>query len=892
VGSDAREREKTLTFADGVKAVAQAGFTLPERWRPARLLGAGGQAEVWLAFDAELSEWVAVKVFGGSLTEVQKERLRREVRLGRSLSHPGLVRTFELIEGGDRLAVAMEWVQGESLARRVEEGPLPIGEVIAIAEQVLDVLGFLAAQRIVHRDVKPSNLLLDAEGRVRLADLGLIRPLADDADLTRTATTVGTPGYMSPEQLKGEELTPASDLYSLGITLYQLLTARAPFGGRSAFEVADRHLRAAPPSPRKLRPDCPPWLDRFVLRLLQKRPADRFRDAAAAREALLRRRLLVSPRFRRRAAAATLAVAAVAAGTIAAMHMQRREPVAVRVIGADAIVNDSRGRELWRRPISPETTSPSVIADLLGDRRPEVVLAVNERDADRQPRSRIAVFDAAGAEVTSFAPLVETLARSYPDFASSANTPVLAAPDLDGDGRAELVWTALHGLWYPSEFGVWSPHRSLQPGPVLANSGHLREPVAADLDGDGKSELVAVGLNNPMGFQVVLVTVRPVLAPNGWSFASSVSPDQAHLAASTLQSVSQAALTYSPLGELAGGAEVLSAGRNGILLKVEGRELRLDTNGNPTGSPLYGRGVGPRQAFWHDLATACLTFEASPAEAWPVWGALLDRHRDALSEPPMRLAAELLAARSLARGGGHAEAAALLRAARSRDPRSGDLMLRLGEQLFLAGHRREALDVLETASRPRDRGRTYHDAWLDLFLGAVLTGDERRLARIGGFAATVEGKTRDVLEISELNALRAFGLARWEDPSLLGDEVWIVPTIRIARLWAALERGGDPAALAIELNGLRANPEIGPQAALLQAELLRRKGELVRARGTAEESLATLGLRGRVSLEAFVWVPLGHRVLADILADLGERDAAAGHMRRAAELAPGCWFGR
>jgi serine/threonine-protein kinase len=892
MSSDAREREKTLTFADGVKAVAQAGFALPERWRVARLLGAGGQAEVWLAFDAELSEWVAVKVFGGSLTEVQQERLRREVRLGRSLSHPGLVRTYELIEGGDRLAVAMEWVQGVSLARRLDDGPLPIGEVIAIAEQALDVLGFLGDQRIVHRDVKPSNLLLDGDGRVRLADLGLVRPLGDDTELTRTAMTVGTPGYMSPEQHKGEELTPASDLYSLGVTLYQLLTGRAPFTGRSAFEVADRHLRAAPPSPRKLRPDCPPWLDRFVLRLLQKRPADRFRDAAAAREALLRRRLLVSPRFRRRVAAAALAVAAIVGLASLAARLQRREPAAVTIVGNDAVVSDARGREVWRQPVAAGSKTPAVVADLVGDARPEVVLGLNSRDAEGIAQARIAVFDGAGKELASLAPMADTLPSTFPDFSLSADVPMLAAPDLDGDGHPELVWTAIHGIWYPGEVGAWSPRGRKGPTPLLANSGHVGQCVAADLDGDGRQELVVLALNNPMGFQDVLVTLQVGSMAIGEAFAAGFSPDQVHLEAGTRRDLGLAVRSYTSLGEYLGSYRIVEAGGAGITLDRPGGSLRLDASGNPEGSPLVGLGAGPRKEFWRQLATTCLMVESSDADLDTAWAALLGQHAAVLTEAPTRLAAELLVARSLARGGRHADAARFLRAARRRDPRAGDLMLRSGEQHFLAGRRRAGLAEMEAASRPRQVGRTFHDAWVALSLGSVLAGDEAQIARLGGVASTVEGRTAPGFELTELQAFRAFALGRWEDPSLLASEVHSVMAMRVVRLWASLERGADPGAVAAEAERLAANPEIAPQAALLEANLFLRRGEAVRARGVAEEALATLERRGRVSLEAFAWVPLGHRVLADTLEALGERDAAAVHMRRAAELAPGCWFGR
>ena len=156
-------------------------------------MGRGGQAEVWLARDTELDVLVAIKVFRADLTPTQRERLRREVMLGRTLQHPGLVRIFELIDGGDRLAVAMEWVPEGSLAQRLESGRLPVDEVVRVAEQVLEVLAYLHGQNVVHRDIKPSNLLVDSENRIRLADLGLARPLDDDRGLTRTLASVGTP---------------------------------------------------------------------------------------------------------------------------------------------------------------------------------------------------------------------------------------------------------------------------------------------------------------------------------------------------------------------------------------------------------------------------------------------------------------------------------------------------------------------------------------------------------------------------------------------------------------------------------------------------------------------------------------------------------------------------
>lgn len=884
-------REQTLTFAGGTESSAAASFTLPERWRLARLLGSGGQAEVWLAFDAELAEWVAVKVFKGDLTDVQRERLRREVRLGRSLSHPGLVRIFELIEGGDRLAVAMEWVRGDTLARRAAEAPLPVGEVIAVAERLLEVLAFLHDRQIIHRDVKPSNLLIDEEGQIRLADLGLVRPLTEDADITRTAMTVGTPGYMSPEQVRGEELTPASDLYSLGITLFQLLTGKVPFEGRSVFEVAERQLRAAPPSPRASRGDCPAWLDRFVLRLLEKRPADRFASAAAAREALLRRRLLISPRFWRRAAALAGLVLAGSAAALALHSARRGQPSSVTAAGGEVVVFDQRGRELWRTGSPGEPTTSALVADLVGDGDREVAVAGLHVGEDGETVPRIAVCDRERRELAAFEPLMDTLRGLYSDLAPSGAVRTLEAHDLDGDGRPALVWTAVHRQWYPSEVGVWDNRGQRRSAALLSNSGHIHRCVPADLDGDGRKELLALGLNNPMGYQTVVATLRAAPHAEIPTFLLGSSPDLIHLMSPT--SASESAVTsYTVLGEATGGTELLRADASGILLRVDRRPLRLDAFGNPASSALFGKGPGPRAAFWRDLAGRCLDLESSATGARQAWAGLEARHGDALAEPASRLAAELLLARSLARAGRHDEAVTFLRAAHERDPEAGDVVLRLGEQLFLAGRRDEAFAFLERSALPRTSGREFFDAHVALALGAALEGNPSVERRLNDLVSTVSGKLPSVGYYDDVRAFASFARGRWGDPSLDRSTRGLLRPVAIAGLWAALERGEALQRIQDYAERARRNPESAPHAALLLARIELNGGRAHLARGLADEALATLERHGRTSLESFAWVPLAHRVLADALSALGDRRGAESHINEALRLAPGCWFGK
>ena len=285
-------------------SASSATVDLPDRWRLLELLGAGGQATVWLAEDRTLGQRVALKILPADADERTRARWLEEVRQGRRLSHPNLIRIYDVVETSDRPVAVMEYVIGGTLADRVAtDGAQPIEAVIGWAREVLSVLAYLHENRIVHRDVKPSNLLVGEDGAVKLSDLGLVRHLDRSSDLTRTLEGVGTPRFMAPEQLRGEVPTASCDLYSLGVTLFQLLTGRLPFEGDSAFQVADGHLHADPPPIRDFRPDCPRWLARFVERLLEKDQRARYSSADAAANALDRRRIGMSRRIWRRLAA-------------------------------------------------------------------------------------------------------------------------------------------------------------------------------------------------------------------------------------------------------------------------------------------------------------------------------------------------------------------------------------------------------------------------------------------------------------------------------------------------------------------------------------------------------------------------------------------------------------
>lgn len=473
--------------------------SLPTRFRLDRFLGSGGQADVWLAHDLELDQPVAMKLFRPGLDAVARERLRREVRLGRELSHPRLVRMFELIEAADRFGVAMEWIPGGTLADRVARGPLGIEEIVRVARELLEALSCLHDAGVLHRDVKPSNVLLDAGGHVRLADFGLARPGGDSGDLTRASVAVGTPGYMSPEQLRGLEPGPGSDLYGLGVTLYLLLTGRPPFAGASEFEVARKHVTETPRSPRGPRPDSPPWLSAFVLRLLEKRPEDRFPDARTALEAFDARRGGVSPRSRRRVLVGALAgiaaiAAAVSAVRFAPAGVGRGTAARVAATGSRLVGTTDDGTELFSHAFrSPIAQLLEVDLGKFGG-LVSVATAVPRALAgpERLLPSEIAAVDRAGRVL--FHVNAEDLVLEWGVEFPKTVRPELHAIDLSGDGVPELVVVANHRTFYPSVVLVyWPEHDRWEQ--VFRSEGHVFDVRGDHRNGRGRLFFRAVANN-------------------------------------------------------------------------------------------------------------------------------------------------------------------------------------------------------------------------------------------------------------------------------------------------------------------------------------------------------------------------------------------------------------
>ncbi len=250
------------------------------RYRIQRKLGAGGMADVYLAEDQELGRRIAIKILNGRHANDDQfiERFRREAKNAAALNHPNIVSIYDRGEAEETYYIAMEFLDGRTLKELiVSRGAAPVNVAIEYARQILSALRFAHRHGIVHRDIKPHNVMVDGEGRVKVTDFGIAR--AGTSQMTEAGSIVGTAQYLSPEQARGGEVDPRSDLYSLGIVLYELLTGKTPFDGETPVEIAMKHLSTAPKPPSALRPDVPPELDMVVMRALAKNPDDRYQSA-------------------------------------------------------------------------------------------------------------------------------------------------------------------------------------------------------------------------------------------------------------------------------------------------------------------------------------------------------------------------------------------------------------------------------------------------------------------------------------------------------------------------------------------------------------------------------------------------------------------------------------
>ncbi len=263
------------------------------RYELHRRLGRGGMAEVYLARDQLLDRPVAVKVLFPALATDQGfvERFRREAQAAANLQHPNIVSVFDWGEANGTYFIVMEYVEGHTLAEMLrDEGRLHPDRAAEITADIAAALGFAHRNRVVHRDVKPGNVLITRDGGVKVADFGIARALSDSTDqnLTKTGSVMGTATYFSPEQARGAAVDPRSDIYSLGCVLYEMTTGHPPFAGDSAVAIAYKHVQENPMPPRRYDPALPETLEAITLKCLAKNPANRYPSAQDLRADLRR----------------------------------------------------------------------------------------------------------------------------------------------------------------------------------------------------------------------------------------------------------------------------------------------------------------------------------------------------------------------------------------------------------------------------------------------------------------------------------------------------------------------------------------------------------------------------------------------------------------------------
>ena len=271
------------------------GTLIAGRYEIREHIATGGMASVFKTWDRRVERIVAIKV----LRSLDKndlravERFRREARAAAALAHPNAVTIYDFVEEMGQYFLVMEYIHGPTLKQLIgQRRQLQARETLEIAAQVCAVLQVAHARGFIHRDIKPQNIMLVADTTaaggdilVKLTDFGIVR-VAEDAGLTNSGIVLGTADYLSPEQARGEKLTASSDLYSLGVVMFEMLTGRPPFVGPTAVSIAMQHASSNPPSLRQYNANIPPAVEKIVMRALEKEPEDRFHSAQEMQQAL------------------------------------------------------------------------------------------------------------------------------------------------------------------------------------------------------------------------------------------------------------------------------------------------------------------------------------------------------------------------------------------------------------------------------------------------------------------------------------------------------------------------------------------------------------------------------------------------------------------------------
>ncbi len=307
------------------------GGLIDDRYRVISRLGSGGMADVFLAEDQQLGRKIALKLLHHRFAQDPDfvERFRREAQAAAGLQHPNVVSVYDRGAYDGTYYIAMEYLPGRSLKQLIrQEAPIDPVRAIDITAQILKAARFAHRRGVIHRDLKPHNVIVDDSDHAKVTDFGIAR--AGASDMTETGSIMGTAQYLSPEQAQGHAVSAGSDLYSVGVVLYELLTGRVPFDGEAAVTIALKHVSESPVPPAAINPGVPPELEQVVLWALSKNPADRPADADQFLAALDQAKAAIvahSSGQRTASMAALAAVGVPVAGTAAAALVPRSAPV-------------------------------------------------------------------------------------------------------------------------------------------------------------------------------------------------------------------------------------------------------------------------------------------------------------------------------------------------------------------------------------------------------------------------------------------------------------------------------------------------------------------------------------------------------------------------------------
>jgi tRNA A-37 threonylcarbamoyl transferase component Bud32 len=501
------------------------GAIFADRYRIERVLGSGGSGVVYKVWDRILEREAALKVLRQGATDKDLSRFRREVSVSQSLSHPGIVRVFDIGRSGDRDYFSMEYIKGETLADRLQRaGPLTIDEAHRLFREISVALGHLHAKGVIHRDIKPRNILIQASnGGFRLGDLGLAKSTRD-AEISRT-DMVGTPHYVAPEQVLGHTPDVRSDIYALGATLYEALTGHKTHSGSSGAEIAYRKTRRSPEPVRRLRPEIPAELATVVEGCLKRKPSARFESTEELISTYLELRdggSRVTPSFRRirrllRGRLLLVAGGVLAAGLAIWSWQIRSVAVKVRVADGQAVGVNLWGGHAWTVAGIAEDAKARPWSDTSGAYQGFSVYAPEPEPRASLPGRQVLISRRGRVwlDTAALSPISPVSPDPLSEFSGTLTPSIMRwATGFPDRHRLLLPVRVTNYPWYMTLFAACSPGSRSISRPFYS-TGRIHAVAAAGAE--GKAERYGLFVGNNELLHMSAFAILPVSQPCGWS---------------------------------------------------------------------------------------------------------------------------------------------------------------------------------------------------------------------------------------------------------------------------------------------------------------------------------------------------------------------------------------